>query len=145
MSVRREVRPETGPPLWSIGLAAALMLIVPIVLYSIAPAGPIRQGDTIFTDGSMKVPLARPLLYDTAKFDGTCLLDPQDPLMVMQRPTDRQDGLILAKVQGKTTIEWPFCPPQAEILLAEYQIIQKTDFVAAVAERIKKLVGQIAD
>lgn len=70
MSVRREEQPETGPPLWSIGLAAALMLIVPIVLHSIAPAGPIREGDTVFTDGSMKVPLARPLLYDTAKFDG---------------------------------------------------------------------------
>jgi len=118
------------------------MLIVPIVLYSIAPAGPIRQGDTVFTDGSMKVPFARPLLYDTAKFDGTCLLDSQDPLMVLQRPTDRQDGLILAKVQGKTTVEWPFCPPQAEVLLAEYQIMQKTDFVAAVVERIKSWWGE---
>lgn len=141
MSVRRGERPETGPPFWSIGLAAALMLIVPIVLYSIAPAGPIREGDTVFTDGSMKVPLARPILYEAANFDGTCLLEPQDPLMVMQRPSDRQDGLILAKVQGKTTIEWPFCPPQAEILLAERQIMQKTHFVAEAVQRMKHWWG----
>lgn len=112
------------------------MFIVPIVLYSMAPAGPIREGDTVFTAVSTKVPLAYPLLYETGKFDGTCLLDPKDPLMVIQRPSDRQDGLILAKVQGKTTIEWPFCPPQAEVLLEEHQIMQKKDFVGEAAQKI---------
>lgn len=138
MPAPREIQPEAGPPLWSIGLAAALMLVVPIVLYSIAPTGPIREGDTVFAESSTTVSLAYPLLYETAKFDGTCLLDPEDPLMVTQRPVERADGLILAKVQGKTTIEWPFCPPQAEVLLNQHQIIQKTDVVAKVGRKLEQ-------
>ncbi|WP_455378420.1 hypothetical protein [Petrachloros mirabilis] len=120
-------RPENGPPIWSIGFAAALMISVPAILYLIAPVGPIREGDTIFSGGARKVPLAYPLLFETAKFDGTCLLDPHDPLMVTQLPSDRKDGLIRAKVQGKTALEWPFCPPQSEVLLAQHQIVQKED------------------
>jgi hypothetical protein len=119
--------PETGPPFWSIGLAMVLMLAVPVILYSIAPAGPIREGDTIFADEATNVKLARPLLYESANFDDTCLLDPHDPLMVVQRPSDRSDGMVLAKVQGKTMLEWPFCPPQAEVILALHQIMQKPD------------------
>ncbi len=134
----REDRSETGPPLWSIGLVVALMLIVPMVLYSIAPPGPIREGDTIFTDGSRTVSLAHPLLYESAKFDGTCLLDPHDPLMVVQRPSDRPDGLILAEVQGKTAIEWPFCPPQAEVLLALHQILKKTEIVPGTQQKLNE-------
>jgi len=107
------------------GFVVLLTIVTPLVIYSIAPSGPIREGDTIFSEGSITVPLANPLLYGHARFDGSCLLDPDDPLMVLGRPLDRIDGLILAKVQGKTVIEWPFCPPQAEVLLAMHQITQK--------------------
>lgn len=138
MSSDQDVRPEIGPPLWSIGLIIALMLIVPIVMYSIAPPGPIRDGDTIFAEGAVKVPLIHPLLYEGANFKGTCMLDPHDPLMVVQRPSDRSDGSILAKVQGKTSIEWPFCPPQAEILLMQHQIAQKSDVLADAARKVKE-------
>ena len=123
-------RREPGPPLWSIGIVMALMLILPMVLYSMAPPGPIREGDTIFSDGAIKVPLANPLLYESAKFDGTCLLDPHDPLMVIRPPSDRPDSLIFAKVQGKTAMEWPFCPPQAEVILTPHQIMQKIDVLS---------------
>jgi hypothetical protein len=131
-----ENRRKTEPPLWSIGLVVALMLIVPFVLYSMAPAGPIREGDTIFTDGTLKVPLAHPILYESTGFDGTCLLDPHDPLTVLRQPEDRIKGVIFAKVQGKTAIEWPFCPPQAEILLARSHIIQKADVWSEAGKRM---------
>jgi hypothetical protein len=129
-------RRESGPPLWSIGIAMALMLIVPMVLYSIAPPGPIREGDTIFSDGAVKVPFVNPLLYESAKFDGTCLLDPHDPLMVIRRPSEGPDSLIFAKVQGKTAIEWPFCPPQAEVILTQRQIMQKVDVLSETKEKL---------
>jgi hypothetical protein len=126
---------DMGPPFWSMGLVVLIMLIIPMLLYSLSPSGPIREGDTIFSEGSTKVPLAYPSLYDRANFDGTCLLDPQDPLMVVQRPSDRSDGLILAKVQGKTRVEWPFCPPQAEVVVAPNQIAQKLDLLGEVSKR----------
>ena len=138
MPPEQDDRQEIGPPLWSIGLAAALMLVVPAILYSTAPPGPIREGDTIFADGAAKVLLAQPLLYKGSKFDGTCLLDPHDPLMVIQRPSDRLDGSILVKVQGKTTFEWPFCPPQAEVVLMRHQIVQKADVLPETARRLMK-------
>ncbi len=105
------------------------------MIYSISPAGPVREGDTILAQGPSKVPLADPLLYESARFEGTCLLDPQDPLIVMQRPTDRPDGLVLAKVQGKTVTEWPFCPPHAEVLLSLGQVMQKPEFWTEVKTR----------
>jgi len=129
-------RPDTGPPLWSIGLAVAVMVVVPTLLYQLAPSGPIREGDTVFSDGAAKVALAHPLLYESAKFDGTCLLDPQDPLMVIQRPSDRSDGMVLVKVQGKTKMEWPFCPPQAELLVATHQIAQQPDGLAEIRKTV---------
>ncbi|HEY6085502.1 MAG TPA: hypothetical protein VIU63_08910 [Nitrospira sp.] len=136
MPSKSEDRPEPGPPLWSIGLAVLLMLVTPLLIYTMSPAGPIREGDTVFSDRADKAILANPLLYESARFDGTCLLDPQDPLMVIQRPSDRRDGLVLAKVQGKTRIEWPFCPPQAEILLTPHQIRQQLDVWAQVKARL---------
>jgi hypothetical protein len=129
---------NNAPPLWSIGLIVLLMLGIPAYLYSIAPSGPIREGDTVFSEGAIKVALTHPSLYDRAKFDGTCLLDPQDPLMVLQRPSDKADGFVLAKVQGKTTMEWPFCPPQAEIILAIHQIAQKPDALAEIKKSVRE-------
>ena len=83
MCPRQEDRRKTKPPLWSIGLVVAFMLIVSLVLNSMAPAEPIREGDTTFTDGALKLPLAHPRLYESTGFDGTCSLDPDDPLMVL--------------------------------------------------------------
>jgi hypothetical protein len=134
----QEDRCTAEPPLWSIGLIVTLILIVPFVLYSMAPAEPIREGDTIFTDGTVRVLLVHPLLYENTGFDGTCLLDPNDPLTVLRQPKDRIEGVIFAKVQGKTAIEWPFCPPQAEILLAHSHIIQKADVWS---ESRKRMLG----
>ena len=97
----RSISSDNGPdilrPLCSIGLVVALMLIVPMV-YSMAPTGPIREGDTIFSDGQHKVLLTDPRLYDHTKYEGTCLLDPQDPSTVLQRPFVRADGSLLAQV-----------------------------------------------
>lgn len=131
-------RPETGPPLWSIGFAVAIMLATPLLIYSISPSGPIREGDTVFADIATKVTFANPLLYESARFDGTCLLDPEDPLMVIERPSDRPDRLVLAKVQGKTAFEWPFCPPQAEVLISLRQVMQKPDLWSETKVRLSQ-------
>ena len=138
MSPTQEDRPDGEPPLWSIGLAVSLMLGVPMVLYWIAPPGPLREGDTVFSGRPTKVLLAHPLRYETKHFNGTCLLDAEDPLMVVQRPSERADGLILAKIQGKTTFEWPFCPPQAEVLLAHHQIAQESGALSDMKKSLMK-------
>jgi hypothetical protein len=127
------------PPLWSIALAAAVIVLTPMVLYSIAPDGPIREGDTVFSNGAHKVPLFQPDRYYTLGYDATCLLDPKDPLIVTLSQTEGPEGELIAQVQGKSTIEWPFCPPQAELRVKRHHITQQPNLLQDLADGIKRL------
>ena len=118
-------RQGTEPPLWSIAAAAAVIILTPMVLFSLAPEGPIREGDTVFSTGAHKVALYRPEQHRQAGYDSTCLLDPKDPMIVLHASAEESDEDLLAQVQGKSAIEWPFCPPQAELLIKRYQITQQ--------------------
>lgn len=139
---RPEQFPRHGaePPLWSIGLAAAVIILTPMVLYSIAPDGPIREGDTVFSNGSHKVPLFQPDRYRQVGYGSTCVLDPKDPLIVTHSPADGPDDEIIAQVQGKNTIEWPFCPPQAELLVKRHHITQQPNLLQDFADGLRRLL-----
>lgn len=129
--------PPAEPPLWSIGLVVLLILVAPLLLYSLAPTGPLREGDTIFSEGQQR---ARPA--PRTEHDGeSCLLDPGTPLIILERPMDRPDGTVLAQVQGNPTSEWPFCPPHAEVLLEAHQIDQQPALVDAVKTRLAAWFG----
>ncbi len=138
---RSEPRGSRGgePPLWSIGLAAAVILLAPMVLYSLAPAGPVREGDTVFSNGSHKVPLFQPDRYRQVGYESTCVLDPKDPLIVLQTPVEGPEGVILVQVQGKSRLEWPFCPPQAELLLKPHQVTQKLNLLQDVVDSVRRM------
>lgn len=130
---------SSSPPLWSIGVAVASMLIVPLVLYSIAPTGPLREGDTVFSNGAQTVQLMSPAEYRDGPFKGSCVLDSGDPLLVLHHPAEGPDGTILAKVQGKTSVEFPFCPPQGEVRLKSHQFLQKPEFFTDLRDRLSRL------
>ena len=117
-------RPE--PPLWSIGIAVLIILLAPVILYSLAPTGPLREGDTIFSEGQQRATMVSAGSLPSASSE-TCLLDPGQPLIIAQSGGDRLDGTILAQVQGNPAIEWPFCPPHAVVLVRPQQIFQKPD------------------
>ena len=133
---------RTEAPLWSIGLAVVVILIVPFILYSLAPTEPLREGDTIFSDGQQRVHLMKPTAGSALQQRGSCLLDPGNPLIIIQRPTDRSDGRILALVQGNPAIEWPFCPPHAEVRLNAHQISQKPEILDGVREMLTRLTDR---
>ncbi len=123
-------RPAAEPPLWSIAAAAAVILLTPMLLFTLAPDGPIRDGDTVFSTGAHKVPLFKPDQYRQAGYDSTCLLDPKDPMIVLHAPAEgSNEEDIIAQVQGKNTIEWPFCPPQAELLVKPHQVTQQPSVI----------------
>lgn len=127
------------PPLWSIGLAAAVIFLIPMVMYSIAPPGPIRDGDTIFSNGAHKVRLSEPHRYTQVGYQETCLMDPKDPLIVLHSSADPPNDLIVVQVQGKSKIEWPFCPPQAEILVRPHHILQKPNFLQEIRDGMTRM------
>jgi hypothetical protein len=122
------------------GLAVLLVFMAPLILYSWAPSGPLRGGDTIFSDGQQQAPIfegatSASLLQDT------CLLDPGNPLIIIQSPADRLDGRVHAQVQGNQITDWPFCPPLTEVLLMPNQIVQKPDMLKAVKDKAASLLG----
>jgi hypothetical protein len=133
-------RQGAEPPLWSIAAAAAVILLTPMLLFSLAPDGPIRDGDTVFSTGAHKVPLFKPDQHRQAGYDSTCLLDPKDPMIVIHAPIE---GLgeeeIIAQVQGKNTIEWPFCPPQAELLIKPHQVTQQPGLIKDLRDGMMRL------
>lgn len=131
--------PRTRPPLWSIGFAIAVTLFIPFVLYSIAPEGTIREGDTVFSNGRHMVVLAHPTEYQHAGYETTCVLELRDPLIVMNRPGEQVDAPFRAQVQGKSKLEVPFCPPQAQVLVKPHQVLQKTTELSDFVQRLTRM------
>ncbi len=119
-----------------------IILVAPLVLYSFAPTGPIRIGDTVFSDGQQRALLSRPTLSHPAQGDEVCLLDPDGPLIVIENSTDEPDGFIKAEVQGNPSAEWPFCPVHAEVRLNLHQVFQKPAVLGTVRDTLMRWFGK---
>ncbi|MCP9438646.1 MAG: hypothetical protein NHB36_02035 [Nitrospira sp.] len=133
--------PPNEPPLWSIASVAALILLAPLVLYSLAPPSPLREGDTVFSDGEQRVELIKPLTV-SGRNDDTCLLDPNSPLIIAHISDDPANPSIVGHVQGNQSGEWPFCPVHAEVRLHTRQIFQKPPVFGSIREILTKGVGR---
>lgn len=133
---------QTEPPLWSIGMAMLIILLAPLVLYSFAPAGPIREGDTVFSDGQQRAQFIKAIASHSLHPDETCLLDPNSPLIVIENSGGEPDGWIKAEVQGSPSAEWPFCPVHAEVRLSLHQVFQKPAVLGTVRDTLVRWFGR---
>ena len=80
------------------------------------------------------------LKLQQAGYEATCMLDPKDPLIVTHSPSEDESGeVIIAQVQGKSTIEWPFCPPQAELLVKRHHITQQPSILQDIRDGLLRL------
>jgi hypothetical protein len=119
-----------------------IVLLAPLLLYSLAPTGPIRAGDTVFSDGQQRALLSRPTLSHPVQGDEVCLLDPDSPLIVIENSTDEPDGFITAEVQGNPSAEWPFCQVHAEVRLNLHQVFQKPAVLGTVRDMLMRWFGR---
>lgn len=133
---------HTEPPLWSIAAAVIIILVAPLVLYSLAPTGPMREGDTVFSDGQQRARLSQPILSRSSHPDETCLLDPNSPLIVLENSAGEPDGFLKAEVQGNPSAEWPFCPVHAEVRLSLHQVFQKPVVLGTVRDTLMRWFGR---
>lgn len=133
---------RSDPPLWSMGLAVLVILAAPLILYSLAPSGPLRTGDTIFSQGQQRVRVAVPETTGGPQVRETCLLDPNTPLIILELQDEREEGEILATVQGNPVSEWPFCPPHTRVRVNIHQIFQKPDPWDAPKRGLSWVVGK---
>jgi len=133
---------QAEPPLWSIGMAMLIILLAPLILHSLAPAGPIREGDTVFSDGEQRARFTKPIASHSLHPDEACLLDPNSPLIVIENSTHGTDSFITAEVQGNPTAEWPFCPVHAEVRLSLHQVFQKPAVLGTVRDTLMRWFGK---
>lgn len=132
----------TEPPLWSIGIVVAIILTAPLVLYSLAPTGPLRECDTVFSAGQQQVRIENTTADKPNGMNDTCLLDPNSPLIVIHTPNTDDDHSIVAEVQGNPADEWPFCPVHAEVRVKNHQIFQKPAVFDSVRELLAGLFSR---
>lgn len=132
---------HTEPPLWSIGIAATIILAAPLVLYSLAPTGPLREGDTVFSNGEQQVRIMTLDHATTGQTDETCLLDPDSPLMIIRLSQDEANASFIAQVQGNPSNEWPFCQVLIEVVVKPYQVFQKPGVFSAVQNLLIRFFG----
>jgi hypothetical protein len=118
--------PLISNPLIPIALIIVALSLVPILLYVVAPEGPMKEGDVVYAGGRYRVDLMSAGLYRQAGYDRSCVLEPRDRLIVVQAANARRDGAMIAKLHGKTAAEAPFCPPDADVRVHPHQVFQKT-------------------
>lgn len=130
-------RSQTEPPLWSIGIVVAIILTAPLALYSLAPTGPLREGDTVFSAGQQRVRIENTTTDEPNRVDDACLLDPDSPLIVIHASHGDVDRSIIAEVQGNPANEWPFCPVHTKVRVRSHQLLQNP----AVFESVRDLLA----
>lgn len=133
---------QSDPPVWSMGLAVLVILATPLILYSLAPPGPLRTGDTIFAQGQQQVQMAVSGVLVGPPIRDTCLLDPNTPLIILELQDEREEDDILATVQGNSVSEWPFCPPHTTVFVTTHQIFQKSDPWVAPKRGLSWMIGK---
>jgi hypothetical protein len=118
-------------------LAGGLVLLVPAFLYTIAPEGPLRDGDSVYSTGRHIVYFVRPDRYREAGYTTYCVLEPRDPLLIVRRLPDRPGESAVARFQGvRARLERPFCPPQAEVVVRPHQVTTKVHLWGAVRDAV---------
>ena len=140
-----EEKDETNSPRapWvMIGLIVGVMLILPAFLYSVAPEEPLREGVVVFSNGKQRVYLAASHRYRHNGYSNYCVLEPQEQLVILRKSSDRADRSFVAQFEGKTVIQFPFCPPQAEVVVQSHQVVQKESLLHALKDSALRFFGR---
>ncbi len=114
-------------PLAKVGLTVLGILIIPIFLYSNGPGGPIKEGDVVFSTGPHRVSFLKPTQYQATGYESFCILEPQEQLIVTQRPAARSDGSLLARPLSSAVRTFPLCPQNADLILQYHQATLQVD------------------
>ena len=111
------------------------------MLYSLAPTGPLREGDTVFSNGEQRVRISKLADVTRGRNDETCVLDPDSPLMVVQLSETEANDSFIAQVQGNPSHEWPFCPALIDVVVKPFQVFQKPAVFSGVQNLLVRFLG----
>jgi hypothetical protein len=106
--------------LMRVSVIVITMLMIPVLLYTIVPEEPIKEGMIVYASATHRAYFEEPERYRTMGYAAFCILEPQTPLVVIRTASD---GSLVARSETKSRMEAPFCPPHALVTLHMHQII----------------------
>jgi len=124
-------------PLIPIGLAVLAVLIVPPFIYSIGPQGPIKKDHVVFSTGHYRAYFEEKTQFHILGYQGFCVLEAREQLLVLESAAAREDGMYLAKKFGTST-GFPSCPSHSKVLLHEHQITLKPDMWGGLSDTLSR-------
>lgn len=129
-------------PLIPIGLVVLGTLLVPILLYSTGPEGPIKAGDIVFSTGAHRVYLSELQPHDGRESQPYCILEPQEQLLTMQPPSARADGTFIARKIGDEEPEQPYCPSNVDLIVKAHQVSLKASVLSGLGQTLSHVLGK---
>ena len=126
-------------PLIPIGLTIMAVLLVPVLMYSMGPEGPIKKGDVVFSTGQHRVYFEDADAYEAFGYHSFCVLEARDQLLVLESAGTRSDGTFVAQPLGTVLREFPSCPTSARIILHVHQLTLKADMWGGLSDTLTQL------
>ena len=111
------------------------------MLYLLAPTGPLREGDTVFSNGEQQVRISKLADATIGQTDETCVLDPDSPLLIVHLSEAEANDSFIAQVQGNPSNDWPFCPVLVEVVVRPSQVFQKPAVFSGVQRLLIRFFG----
>ena len=128
-----------GSAMIPIGLAIMVVLLVPILMYSMGPEGPVKRGDVVFSTGQHRVHFEEPEAYAPFGYPEYCVLEARDQLMVVESAVSRNENTFVAQPMGTAVREFPSCPTSARLLLHPHQLSLKADMWGELSDALTRL------
>ena len=127
-------------PLIPIGLSIVAVLMVPIVLYSVGPEGPLKVGDVVFSTDRHRVKFLDPTISRNQGFQDFCILESRVQLVV-QKIDVMPEIPIVAQPIAVETVDVPYCPSRTSIIVHPYQATLKADVWGGLSDALSSLVS----
>ncbi len=128
-------------PLISIGLTVMVVLLIPIVIYSVGPEGPLKIGDVVFATDRHRVKFVDSTISLAQGYRDFCILESRVQLVV-QKINLKTEDVIVAEPISTEKAEFPYCPPRTAVFLHPYQATLKAAFWGGIRDTLSRLVSE---
>ncbi|MFO0774009.1 MAG: hypothetical protein U0172_05020 [Nitrospiraceae bacterium] len=139
---RDDDRPTTIKyPFLAAVLAFLAVASLPLLLYPLAPSDPLAVGHAVYAAGKERVTLLNAPRYDKFGYQATCILEAKDEIIIMEGPHTRPDRTIIARMhESREPIQFPYCPPRAELIVQVHQVKTKEGLFTAIKDATTSLL-----
>ncbi len=127
-------------PLIPIGLTIVAVLMVPVLLYSVGPEGPLKVGDVVFATDRHRVKFVASKIPKTQGYQDFCILESRVQLMV-QKINLMSGSVMIAEPIGVEKIDVPYCPSRTSVFLQPYQVTLKADIWGGLRDTLSNVVS----